>query len=73
MKSSGYSLKSNMVYQDNQRKIRMESNVRDSCTGNSRHIHIRYFFVKYRQDKGKFSIDYGPGWKILADHFTKPL
>ena len=51
----------------------MEINGRASCTGNSRYIHIRYFFVKDRQDKEKISIDYFPTWKILANYFTKPL
>ena len=39
----GYKLKENIVYQDNQSTIRMEKNVLNICTGNSRHIDIRYF------------------------------
>ena len=69
----GYSIASNMVYQDNQSAIRMEKNGRNSCTGNSRHIHIRYFFVKDRVDKGEMDIGYCPTECMLADFFTKPL
>ena len=46
LKEQGYNLKSNVLYQDNQSTIKMEVNGRNSCTGNSRHIDIQYFFVK---------------------------
>ena len=71
--AQGYYVASNVIYQDNQSAIRMERNGRNSCTGNSRHIHIRYFFVKDRVDKGEMSIGYCPTAQILADFFTKPL
>ena len=51
----------------------MEKNGRQSCTGNLRHINIRYFFAKDRVDKGEIDIWYCPTGKILADYFTKPL
>jgi len=43
MEAQGYSLKDNAIYQDNKSAIFMEINGRNSCTGNSRHINIRYF------------------------------
>ena len=51
MLGQGYELIKNEVKQDNVSAIRMEKNGRNSCTGNSRHVHIRYFFVKDRVDK----------------------
>ena len=51
----------------------MEKNGRNLCTGNSRHIDIRYFFTKDRVDKGELDIGYCPTEKMLADFFTKPL
>ena len=60
MEVQGYQIKSNAEYQDNQSAIYIETNGQNSCTGNSRQIHIRHFFVKYRQDKDKFSIEYCP-------------
>ena len=51
----------------------MERNGRNSCTGNSRHIDIRYFFVKDRIDKGELSVKYCPTYLMIADYFTKPL
>ena len=69
----GYKIVNNILYQDNQSAIRMEKNGRNSCTGNSRHIHIRYFFVKDRVDKKEVKIEYCPTEQMLADFFTKPL
>ena len=53
--------------------IKMERNGRCSCTGNSRHIGIRFFFVKDRVDKGELFIQYFKSMGILVDYFTKPL
>ena len=51
----------------------MEKNGRNSCTGNSRHVHIRFFFIKSQVDDGKLQIVYCPTGEMLADYFTKPL
>jgi hypothetical protein len=69
----GYKIMHNIVYQDNKSAIKMEKNGRNSCTGNSRHINIRYFFVKDRVDKDEVKIEHCPTYRMLADFFTKPL
>ena len=61
------------IYQDNQSEIRMEKNGQNLCTGNSRHIHIRYFFVKDRIDRREMRVEYCPTHLMLAGFFTKPL
>ena len=63
--------KNNVIYQDNQSAIRMEKNRRNSCIGNSRHIHIRYFFVKDRIYRGEMRVEYCLTHLMLADFFTK--
>ena len=68
----GYKVTGN-VYQDNQSAIKMEKNGRNSCTGNSRHVNIRFFFVKDLVDKKEIEIVYCPTETMLADFFTKPL
>ena len=50
----------------------MENNGRRSCTGNSRHVNIRYFFVKDLVDRKRVRIIYCPTGKMLGDFFTKP-
>ena len=73
LKEQGYKVTNNVLFQDNQSAMRMEVNGRNSCTGNSRHIDIRYFFVKDRIDQGKISVEYCPTEDMIADFFTKPL
>ena len=50
LEAQGYSLTENIFYQDNQSTIKFERNGRKSCGPNSRHIDIRYFFIKDRID-----------------------
>ena len=73
MGAQGYALKIYIVYQYNQIEICMEKNRRSLCTGNSRHIHIRSFFVKDRIDKKEMRVEYCLTHLMLADFFTKPL
>ena len=51
----------------------MERNGRNSCTGNSRHVNIQYFWVKDKIQKGEIDLQYCPTAKMLADYFTKAL
>jgi len=73
LEEQGHFLTKNIVYQDNQSAIKMERNGRNPCTGNSRHVDIRYFFVKDRIDKDEISVEYCPTDIMLADFLTKPL
>ena len=73
LREQGYVITDNTVYQDNQSTIRMLKNGRNSCTGNSRHVDIRYFFVKDRVEKGEVKVEYCSTLHMLADFFTKPL
>ena len=73
MKEQGYDISHNILYQDNESAIKMERNGRNSCTGNSRHVDIRYFFVKDWIDKNELAVEYFPTYHMLADYFTKPL
>ena len=71
--AQGYKIVKNILFQDNQSEIRMLKNGRNSCTGNSRHIDVRYFWVKDRINKGELTVEYCPTHLMLADYFTKPL
>ena len=73
LEKQGYKPTSNVIYQDNQSAMRMEINGRNSCTGNSRHIDIRYFFVKDRVETGEVQIEYCPTEDMIVDFFTKPV
>jgi hypothetical protein len=71
--AQGYKIKQNILFQDNESAIKMEINGRNSCTGNSRHIEIKYFWVKDRVDKKEIEVKYCPTHLMLADYFTKAL
>jgi hypothetical protein len=71
--AQGYKIKQNILFQDNESAIKMEINGRNSCTGNSRHINIKYFWVKDRVDRKEIEVRYCPTHLMLADFFTKAL
>jgi len=71
--AQGYKIMASKVFQDNKNAIRMKIDGRNSCTGNLRHVDIRYFFVKDRVDRTEIEISYCPTEAILADFFTKLL
>jgi hypothetical protein len=73
LEAQGYPLKENVFYQDNMSTIRFEKNGRRSCGPNSRHIDIRYFFIKDRLESDGFEVKHCPTEQMLADFFTKPL
>ena len=60
MSAQWYGIENSVIYKDNQSVMCMEKNRRNLCTGNSRHICIRYFFVKDIIDKVEMKAEYCP-------------
>jgi len=73
LKAQGHEIKSNIYYQDNESAMKIEMNGRKSCGEKSRHIHIRYFFIKDIIQMENIEIRHCKTDKMLADYFTKPL
>ena len=73
LEQQGYGIKDNVLYQDNQSAIRLESNGRASAGKRSRHLDIRFFFITDQVKKGLVTIKYCPTDEMDADFFTKPL
>ena len=73
LREQNYDVRENVLYQDNTSAIKMEKNGRQSCSSKSRHINIRYFFIKDRVDKGEIDIRHCDTHAMLADFYTKPL
>eukprot|EP00978_Attheya_sp_CCMP212_P035211 scaffold151728_cov64-Attheya_sp.AAC.2 len=69
----GYPREENVLYQCNQSTIRFKKNGRKSCGPNSRHIDIRYFFIKDRIGIEGIKVKHCPTEQMLADFFMKPL
>jgi hypothetical protein len=63
----------NKLYQDNTSAIRLQENGKMSSSQRTRHINIRYFFIKDKIEKEEVSIVYCPTEDMVADYFTKPL
>jgi hypothetical protein len=59
--------------QDNESAIKLEKNGRTSAGPKSRHIDIRYFWIKDRLIEADIEVRHCPTLQMLADFFTKPL
>jgi len=68
----GYTLKPTVVYQDNMSTMALIAKGRSTSEG-SKHIKIRYFFIKQHVDDGEIEIVHMPTDDMLADLLTKPL
>jgi Reverse transcriptase (RNA-dependent DNA polymerase) len=73
IEAQGYIVGNSDFYQDNTSAMRMERNGRQSAGQRSRHINIRYFFIKDRIANGEITLIHCPTAKMIADYFTKPL
>jgi hypothetical protein len=72
LEAQGYPVKENILFQDNQSAMLLESNGRKSAGKRSRHLNIRYFFVADQKEKGNISIEYCPTDQMIGDYMTKP-
>jgi hypothetical protein len=73
LEAQGYGVNESIVYQDNKSTILLAENGKASSGRRTRHINIRYFFVKDRIASGELKIEYCPTQEMMADFFTKPL
>ena len=70
--AQGYQVKAAIIYQDNKSTIELVKKGR-STSERTRHVHIRYFFVKDRVDAGEIKVEYKPTEEMVANILTKPL
>jgi len=73
LEHQGYPLVTKMFYQDNQSAIRFAKNGMASARKNSKHIDVRYFFLKDRLENNGYVVEHCRTTKMIADFFTKPL
>jgi hypothetical protein len=73
LQAQGVKINDSILYQDNTSSIFLEKNGRQSSTKRTRHINIRYFFVKDRVASEEVKIEHCPTLDMVADYFTKPL
>ena len=73
LKEQGYDMVENILEQDNESAIKLETNGRLSAGPRSRHIDIRYFWIKDRTKQAGIKIRHCPTLQMLGDFLTKPL
>ena len=69
----GYDVKKNILHQDNRSAMLLEENGRSSAGKRSKHLNVRYFFIKDVVDSGMMEIVHAPTEEMVADFMTKPL
>ena len=73
MKYQGYFLTRIVSYQDNGSAIKLEKNETKSAGDRSRHVNIRYYFVKDIIQCEKIEVQHCPTEIMISDFLTKPL
>lgn len=63
----------NILFQDNRSAILLHRNGTNSSSRNTRHINIRYFFLKDKIKSGEVEVVICPSEDMIADFFTKPI
>ena len=71
--AQGYGIDKNILYQDNMSAMLLENTGKKSRTKNTKHINVRYYFIKDWVETGDVVIKHCPTEKMLGNHFTKPL
>ena len=72
LRAQGYIVDDTVLYQDNKSAILLEENGKASSSKRTRHMKIRYFFVKDQIDSKEIRVEYCPTKRMLGDFFTKP-
>ena len=72
LKEQGYE-SSTTIYQDNTSAMLLETNGMESSSKRTRHINIRYYFIKDCIDKQILKIEYCPTDDMIGDYPSKPL
>ena len=73
MTEQGYAPEDTTLYQDNTSAMLLETNGQRSAGKRSRHIDVRYFFIKDCIERGQMKLEYCPTDDMVADFMTKPL
>ena len=72
LKEQGIVVKPAIIFQDNKSTIQLANNGPTSSK-RTKHINIRYYFVKEKIDNGEVVIQHVPTSEMVSDVLTKPL
>ena len=66
LEAQGYGIDENILYQDNMSAMLLEKNGKKSSTKNTKHINVRYYFIKDRVETGDVVIKHCPTKKNVG-------
>jgi hypothetical protein len=73
LEEQGYKAERTIIYQDNKSAILLETNRRASSSRRTKHVNVRYYFIKDRIESGEVVVEHCPATEMIGDFFTKPL
>ena len=73
LKSQGYNIEENIIYQVNMSTLSLEKNGRISGSNRTKHIKAKYYLVKNKYDTNEIDLKYCPTDSMWAGVLTKPL
>jgi hypothetical protein len=73
MEAQGYTITTNIVFQDNMSTLSLAKNGHVSSSKRTKHIKAKYFFIRHYHHTGELQLRYCPTEEMWADVLTKPL
>ena len=73
IKSQGFTIDESVIFQDNLRAMLLKQNGMAPISLKTKHIRVRYYFIKYMVTVFNIVVKNYTTGEMLAYHFTKPL
>eukprot|EP00957_Ditylum_brightwellii_P010563 800038-Ditylum_brightwellii.AAC.1 len=73
LECQGYNIGKAQIFQDNRSDMLLEKNGKWSSGKKTKHINVRYFFIKDQIDRGKVEVKHCGAENMITTFFTKPL
>ena len=72
IRNQGYNMSHTLLYQDNRSAILLEVNGRLSSSKRTKHIKMKYSYIKDQIDRGEVKVEYKGTEDMWVDILTKP-
>ena len=72
LQEQGYDMEPSLLYQDNMSAILLETNGKASSSKRTKHIKVKYFYIKDKIDQDEIVVEHCPTDQMWTDINTKP-
>jgi hypothetical protein len=72
LEEQGYDMEPSLLYQDNISAILLETNGKAGSSKRTKHIKVKYFYVKDKINQGEIIVEHCPTEQMWTDINTKP-